>query len=280
MSVRIETLVYRYPTGVTALDGVSLRVSQGERVALIGQNGAGKTTLARHLNGIYRPTAGAVHVDGWDTAERSIAELAGKVGYLFQNPDEQLFARTVADEVAFGPRNLGYAEDRRARLVAWALEATRLTGMGEVHPYQLSLAERKRVALASVLAMDTPIVVLDEPTTGADHAGVQDVGAVVAELAGRGRTVLAVTHDMDFCAEHFDRVVVLAAGRVVLDGTPDEVFRAGADLARAGVEPPQLIRLGEGLGWSRPATTVDTFVDRLAAGDAEGVAAWQRAAPE
>ncbi|GDY32884.1 energy-coupling factor ABC transporter ATP-binding protein [Gandjariella thermophila] len=262
--IRIDSLVYRYPTGVTALDGVSLRVEPGERVALIGRNGAGKTTLARHLNGILRPTAGSVHVDGWDTAEHTVAELAAKVGYLFQNPDEQLFARTVAEEVAFGPRNLGYPGDRRARLVRRALEDTRLTGLEEVHPYQLSLAERKRVALAAVLAMDTPILVLDEPTTGADHAGVRDVAAAVSELAGRGRTVLAVTHDMDFCAENFDRIVVLAGGRIVRDGSPDEVFRAGADLAQAGVEPPQLMRLSEALGWSRPATTVDAFVDRLA----------------
>jgi energy-coupling factor transport system ATP-binding protein len=264
MSISIDSLVYRYPTGVTALDGVSLRVARGERVAIIGQNGAGKTTLVRHLNGLLRPSAGTVRIDDWDTAEHTVAQLAAKVGYVFQNPDDQLFARTVADEVRFGPRNLGYFPDRCAELLAWALGITRLTDLAELHPYQLSLAERKRVALASVLAMDTPVVVLDEPTTGQDFSGVRDIAAVLAELTARERTVLAITHDMDFCAEHFDRIIVMAQGRIVRDGAPDDVFGATDDLAHAAVQPPQMMRLSRALGWTAPVTTVDAFVDRLA----------------
>lgn len=263
MSIDIDSLVYRYPTGVTALDGVSLRVAQGERVAIIGQNGAGKTTLVRHLNGLLRPSAGTVRLDDWNTAEHSVAQLAARVGYVFQNPDDQLFARTVAEEVRFGPGNLGYPPDRCAELLTWALGMTRLSKLAETHPYQLSLAERKRVALASVLAMDTPVVVLDEPTTGQDVAGVRDVSAVLAELTARDRTVLAITHDMDFCAENFDRIVVMAQGRIVRDGAPDDVFGATEDLDRAAVQPPQMMRLSSALGWAAPVTTVDAFVDRL-----------------
>jgi energy-coupling factor transport system ATP-binding protein len=265
-AIAIEDLVFRYPSGVTALDGVDLRIDPGETVAVIGQNGAGKTTLARHLNGIHRPTSGTVRLDGRDTAERSIASLSASVGYVFQNPAEQLFASTVRADVEFGPRNLGRGDEEARRLADRALEATGLTPFADHHPYHLSPADRKRVALAAVLAMDTPVVVLDEPTTGQDHAAVTRIARVVAALREEGRTVVAVSHDMDFVAENFARVVVMAQGRVIADGTPGEVFTRSADLERARVEPPQMLRLAAELGWARPATTVPEFLDALRAG--------------
>jgi len=260
--ISIASLVYAYATGTTALRGVDLEIGDGELVAIAGQNGAGKTTLVRHLNGIFTPTEGTVTVDGRNTAEHSTAQLAHTVGYVFQNPNQQLFARTVRAEVEFGPRNLGHDEARRTELVTWALSATRLTDLAGQHPYHLSLAERKRVALASVLAMDTPVVVLDEPTTGQDHAGVQDIAAIVAELHERGKTVIAITHDMDFCAENFDRVVLMADGRVVRDAPAREAFAAPADIAAAAVEEPQMLRLSNALGLP-PAITVDQFVKEI-----------------
>lgn len=260
--ITIDGLVYRYPSGTTALRGVDLKIGDGEKVAIAGQNGAGKTTLVRHLNGIFTPTGGTVTVDGWNTAEHTTAKLARKVGYVFQNPNQQLFARTVRAEVEFGPRNLGYDDARRAALVDRALEAMRLTGLAGQHPYHLSLAERKRVALASVLAMDTPIVVLDEPTTGQDHAGVQDIAAIVAELHEQGKTVITITHDMDFCAENFDRVVLMADGRVVRDAPAREAFAASADVEAAAVEEPQILRLTTALG-RPPAITVDQFLKEI-----------------
>lgn len=261
MSIDIDSLVYRYPTGVTALDGVSLRIADGERVAIAGRNGAGKTTLARHLNGIVTPTEGTVIVDGCDTREHPTARLAAKVGYLFQNPNQQLFARSVRAEVEFGPKNLRFERDRRERLVSWALEVTGLTGAAGAQPYQLSLAERKRVALASVLAMDTPIVVLDEPTTGQDFAGLRDLAEIITGLHERGRTVLAITHDMDFCVENFDRVVFMAEGRILRDAPPRDAFARTAELTAAALEPPQILRLSTELGGS--ATTVPEFLDEL-----------------
>ncbi|MBV9846912.1 MAG: ABC transporter ATP-binding protein [Kutzneria sp.] len=263
MSIRVEGLHFGYPDGVTALCGVDLVVESGERIAIIGENGAGKTTLVRHFNGIMKPTSGRVLVNGVDTATREVSQLAREVGYVFQNPHEQLFARTVRAEVEFGPRNLGYPAGRRRRLVDWALEATRLTAHSDAHPYELSLAERKRVAIASVLAMDTPIVVLDEPTTGQDCAGVNDVGSILAQLRDSGRTVVGVTHDMDFCAENFDRVVVMARGRIVADGPTAEIFRDDAVLAEAAVEAPSMTRLTRRLGWNRSAITVEELVSRL-----------------
>jgi energy-coupling factor transport system ATP-binding protein len=262
MSIEIESLAYRFPNGVTALDGVSLTIEPGERVAIVGQNGAGKTTLVRHLNGMVKPTEGEVTVDGWNTADHNIAQLATKVAYLFQNPDQQLFAKTVRQDVEFGPRNLGHPDSRRAELVSWALEATRLTDRTDSHPYELSLSDRKRVALASVLAMDTPIVVLDEPTTGQDHNAVQDIAEIIATLHQRGTTVVTITHDMDFCAENFDRVIFLTNGKITADAPPDQAFTKEQNVTAAALEPPQILRLSQALSLP-PTTTVPDFCDGL-----------------
>ncbi|MGW2864425.1 energy-coupling factor ABC transporter ATP-binding protein [Streptomyces sp. NPDC001205] len=263
MTLRIQSLVFRYPNGTTALDGVSLSIAAGERVAVIGPNGAGKSTLARHLIGIERPTSGSIEIDGRSTEGLSIAELAASVGFVFQNPDDQLHASTVAKEVAFGPRNLGFPPARRSQLVEAALRRTGLAELAGAHPHHLSFGERKQIALASVLAMDTPIVVLDEPTTGQDHRSIQLLENVVGDLSARGRTVVAITHDMEFCAEHFDRVIVLAGGRVEWDG-PTERWLAGTeDPARYAYELPQMTRLSHRLGWREPVGTVAAFLDRL-----------------
>ncbi|MQA04546.1 MAG: ATP-binding cassette domain-containing protein [Streptosporangiales bacterium] len=263
--LEVTGLRFRYPSGVTALDGVDLTVAPGERVAVIGENGAGKTTLVKHLNGIFRPSDGQVLVGGWDTREHSVAQLAQRVAYLFQNPAEQLFARTVRREVEFGPRNLGYAQERVAELTDAALRALSLTRFADDHPYQLTQTEQKRVALACVLAMNTPVVILDEPTTGQDYRTMQTLRAVVGMLAKAGRTVIAVTHDMDFAAENFDRIVTMARGRVLADTPVADAFLDDAVLREAAVHPPQLTRLGRELGWVRPVLTVSDLVERVGA---------------
>ncbi|MEA4944382.1 MAG: ABC transporter ATP-binding protein [Propionicimonas sp.] len=260
-SVRFDGVHFSYPSGVEALRGVSFGVEPGERLAIVGQNGAGKTTLVRHLNGIFQPSAGTVHVGDRPTTGRSIAELARQVGYVFQNPDEQIFASTVRGDVEFGPRNLGYNADEITARAAAALQTVGLADHADSHPLHLSLSERKRVALAGVLAMGTEIVVLDEPTTGQDARGVELIAGIVESLSAEGRTLIAITHDMDFCAEHFGRVVVMAQGQVQADGDPREVFGCDAALELAAVEPPQLFRLARHLGWSRRPLQVDEFVD-------------------
>lgn len=259
--IRFEDVHFTYPGGVAALRGVSLAVEPGERVAIVGQNGAGKTTLVRHLNGIFQPSAGRVHVGDEPTTGRSIAELARQVGYVFQNPDEQIFAATVRGDVEFGPRNLGCAADEVTERAMAALEMVGLAGHADSHPLHLSLSERKRVALAGVLAMDTEIVVLDEPTTGQDARGVEMIAGIVESLAGQGRTLIAISHDMDFCAEHFDRVVVMAQGRVLADGDPRVVFGQATALERAAVEAPALFRLASHLGWRQRPLRATEFVD-------------------
>lgn len=264
MRIGLENITFTYPGGVTALRQVSLAVTTGETVAIIGQNGAGKTTLARHLNGLLKPDQGRVLIGDWDTRQHTVAQLAGRVGYVFQNPDDQLFESTVWAEVAFGPRNLGHSETEVETAVAGALSQVQLESEAQIHPYDLHAAQRKRVALAAVLAMQTPAVIFDEPTTGQDSRGLALIGAIIESLRRAGRTVLAITHDIDFCAGHFERVVVMGQGQVLADGPASAVLGQGELLAQTDVQPPQLVRLAAALGLPGTPLTVDAFLDQLA----------------
>ena len=267
VDLRADGLVHVYRDGgVRALDGVDVTIGTGERVVLIGQNGSGKTTLVRHLNGLLRPTEGRVTVDRADAASLTVAQLASRVGLVFQDPDRQIFAGSVRAEVEFGPRNLGRAGSDLRAAVADALTATGLAGEEETNPYDLGGSRRKLLALASVLAMRTPVLVLDEPTTGQDARGVERVRAVIAAVADEGRTVLAISHDMRFVAETFDRVIVMRAGRIVLDGTPTEVFAADAwdVLGSTHLEPPLAAVLGDRLRVGSTPTDA-SLIDALTA---------------
>lgn len=260
MNIEICDLYHTYPAGVKALNGISLTIQAGEQVAIVGQNGAGKTTLVKHLNGLLLPTSGSVSVGGWDTTQYPVAKLASRVGYVFQNPDEQLFTKTVYQEVSFGPKNLGYDREKIEALVDDALALTELSDQKETNPYDLSPTWRKMVALASIIAMDTPIVILDEPTTGQDAANIARMGRVIASLRARGKTVITITHDIDFCAEHFERVIALAQGKVLLDGPANGVLGQEEVLAQTYVTPPQLTRLGLRLGLSEIVCTQEQFL--------------------
>lgn len=263
MKIRISDLHFTYPTGVDALQGISLTIEPGEQVAIIGQNGTGKTTLVKHLNGLLQPTRGQVVIGDWNTREHSVAKLARRVGYVFQNPDEQLFSKNVGTEVAFGPRNLGYAADRVETLVRDALSLTELSDRAETNPYDLSATWRKMVALASVISMDTDIVIFDEPTTGQDAVNIARIANVIKTLRERGRTVITITHDIDFCAENFERVIALSQGKVLLDGQANEVLGQEEILATTYVDPPQLTRLGKHLGFKKTVRNQEEFLQAL-----------------
>ena len=217
--IRCEGVSFAFPDGTTALNGLDLEIGAGELVAITGRNGSGKSTLVRHWNGLLRPTAGRVLIDGRPTEGRRVADLAGTVGFSFQDPGLQLFARTCRDEVAFGARNIGLRGAALNSAVETALSAVGLTDRAGENPYDLGLARRKLLAIASVLAMGTPVVVLDEPTPGQDADGHARLREIVANLASEGRTVVAVSHDRSFIADAFERVVVLDAGRVVASGS-------------------------------------------------------------
>ena len=239
-AIELRNVSFAYPDGTQALANVDLSIATGECIAIVGQNGSGKSTLVRQLNGLLRPTSGEVLIEGEPVGRRHVAELARTVGLVFQNPDRQIFARSVSGEVAFGPRNLGRRGEELERDVAAAVRAVGLDGQLDANPYDLGFSRRKLLSVASILAMRTPIVVLDEPTTGQDARGVARVQAIVRDLAASGRTVVAISHDMRFAAESFARIVVMRAGSIVLDGTPAQVFDAVnvATLASTWLEPP------------------------------------------
>lgn len=246
----VEGLVHVYREGgVRAVDGVDLRIGSGERVAIIGQNGSGKSTLVRHFNGLLRPMSGRVLVDGVDAASRTVAQLAHTVGLVFQDPDRQIFAGSVRAEVEYGPRNLGLRGGDLRAAVDEALAEVGLEDEAKTNPYDLGASRRKLLSLASVLAMRTPVIVLDEPTTGQDEIGVRRVMSVIEGAHQAGRTVITISHDMRFVAEGFERIVVMRAGRVLLDGAPAEVFRRAAwdELATTYLEPPLPAIIGERL---------------------------------
>jgi energy-coupling factor transport system ATP-binding protein len=263
VNLEIKDLHFTYPTGLEALCGISLNIKSGEQIAIVGQNGAGKTTLVKHFNGLLQPIRGQVLIGGWDTREHPVAKLASRVGYVFQNPDEQLFSKNVETEVAFGPKNLGFDNERVQALVKNALALTELSDKTETNPYDLSATWRKMVALASVISMDTDIVIFDEPTTGQDAASAARIAHVIAELRTRGKTVITITHDIDFCAENFERVIVMSQGKILLDGRANDVLGQEEILASTDVEPPQLTRLGKRLGFKDTVRNQAEFLDQL-----------------
>ncbi len=244
IEIRVEGAGFDYPDGTCALQQVDALIPASSTVALAGPNGAGKTTLARLLNGLLVPTRGRVVLDGIDTSQVAASRVAGLVGYVFQNPRRQVFASTVAEEVSFGPRNLGRSETQVEAAVQAALEELDLASRAGCHPYELSQSELRRVALASVLSMQTPVLILDEPTASLDGADQERLLRVMAGLRRRGATVLVITHDMDFVAEECERMLVLRGGRVAADGPPEVVFAAGPG---PGLERPAVWRVAQAL---------------------------------
>jgi energy-coupling factor transporter ATP-binding protein EcfA2 len=249
-----DRVTFAYGTRV-ALDQVSFEIAPGERVALLGRNGAGKSTLMRLVTGLLRARSGAVRVGDWDAGTRRPEELARRVGSLFQHADQQLFARTVADDVAFGPRATGVAEPEVARRVTDALGAMGLATASPVHPYDLPPAHRKLVALAGVLALEPSLFVLDEPTAGLDRRCRERVAAAMAAASGRGAALLVITHDLGFAAETLDRALVLEAGRLVSDGPLASLLYEAAQIERLGLVAPPVVRLSAALALpDRPLT--------------------------
>lgn len=256
---------FHYAPEEPVLKGIRLRFGPGS-TAIVGENGAGKSTFVRLLNGLLKPERGSVFVRGVDTRRTTVAALARTVGLVFQNPSDQLFKSRVLDEVTFGPRNVGLTPEEATIRAREALAKVGLEGAEDRNPYDLGLAERKLVTIAGVLAMGTDVIVLDEPTIAQDEAGVQRIGRVVDGLRDDGRTVIAITHDMDFVARHFQRVVVFHEGRVLADEQPARLFRRRDVLAAAALEAPQIVRLGRELGLPRPPATVDAFVETVGSG--------------
>ena len=241
--IEVDDVHFSY-NGAEALRGVSLTIRQGEFVALLGQNGSGKTTLARHLNALLRPTEGLVRVGGRDAAGCTPADLARTVGYVFQNPDHQIFAPTVREEVSFGPRNIGLSGQEIESSVGEALEAVDLLGYEDEDPFSLTKGERQRVAVASILAQRPALIILDEPTTGLDGPQQRRMMDLLARLNAEGHTVLIITHSMWAAASYAHRVVLLDEGLVLADGPARELFGRPDLLAQASLRAPEIVPIG------------------------------------
>ncbi|WP_097005123.1 ABC transporter ATP-binding protein [Lacrimispora amygdalina] len=252
----IRDLSYYYVPGVLVIDKLTLNLDM-RPTAVIGQNGAGKTTLVKLLKGLLKPKAGTVLLEGEDISGRTVAQLAKKIGYVFQNPDDQIFKNQVLEEVMVGPLNIGMTRKEGEARAREALEMVGLLHAAKENPYDLDLSERKMVAIASVVAMDPKVLILDEPTIAQDVRGREVLGQLIRTMEEKGKFVLAILHDMDFAARYFRRFIVMTGGKVIADGPGDQVFYEKDTLIKARLEPPHITRLCELLGYEGAFLTTE-----------------------
>lgn len=247
--LEVQNIKYSYNKDYQALKGVSLKVEKGEMVALLGKNGAGKSTLFLHLNGIYEPDEGKVFIDGEELKydKKSLLKFRQKVGIVFQNPDDQIFAPTVEEDVAFGPLNLKLPMEEVQKRVTESLARVGMSGFEKKAPHHLSGGQKKRVAIAGILAMKPEIMVLDEPTAGLDPQGVRGLSKLLKELNDEGITIIISTHEVDLVPNYAKKVFVLVDGLLIAEGTPKEIFAQPEILDKANLEVPIVTELFQDL---------------------------------
>ncbi|MCW3976051.1 MAG: energy-coupling factor ABC transporter ATP-binding protein [Candidatus Bathyarchaeota archaeon] len=238
--IKIENLYFTYPNGKKILHGIDWEIEEGEFIAIMGENGGGKTTLVKHLNGLLKPTHGKVLIDGIDTKKSSVASLSKKVGLVFQNPEHQLFCETAEDEVLFSLKNFGFNEKIAEKRTKKILEILNLTRYYNASPFMLSGGEKKRLALASVLAWDPKYIILDEPTIGQDHDQKSKLGNFIKQLNSQGKTVIIVTHDVEFVAETKPKIVLLSRGNIIATGSCTDILTDKKILDEASLLMPQI----------------------------------------
>ena len=243
--LEVQNLKYSYNNDYQALKGVSLKIDKGDMVALLGKNGAGKSTLFLHLNGIYEPDEGKVFIDGEELKydKKSLLKFRQKVGIVFQNPDDQIFAPTVEEDVAFGPLNLGLPMEEVQDRVEEALARVGMSGTEKIAPHHLSGGQKKRVAIAGILAMKPEIMVLDEPTAGLDPQGVENLVTLLKELNDEGITIIISTHEVDLVPDYANKIFVLVDGELIDEGTPKEIFSKPEVLEKANLKIPIVTEL-------------------------------------
>lgn len=259
--LELKDVSYRYPNGFEAIEGVSMKFDLGQAVAIIGQNGAGKTTVVKLMNGLLKPTEGQVIVDGISTKDQKTSDVASKVGYVFQNPDDQIFQDTIGGEIAYGLKKHRIEQSLITSRVHLAAELCGLLDVLNTHPYNLPFSQRKFVTIASAIAMDPQILVLDEPTAGQDLVSTQRLAGIVKFMVNAGKTVIAITHDMEFVAEEFARSIVMANKRVVMDDSTRRVFDDDKVLQEASLKRPYIAQLAEARR-VRGVLTVEDMLDR------------------
>ena len=265
MKIELKNMRHVYPTGDEALKGIDLVIEGTEPVAIIGQNGAGKTTIVKHFNGILRPTTGDVLINGESIANRSTASWSKEVGYVFQNPDDQLFLESVQKEFEFGPQRIGMPEKEIRERMEWVSELVGLKEKLDLHPFDLTSTEKKFCTIGAIIMMNPNALIFDEPTCGQDVEGNLRLRRIISELKEKGKLCITISHDMKFVVDNFKRVVVMCKGKVLLDGKTEEVFSQVETLKQSFVTPPPITKVAQGAGLKETVFTTEAFIEAFEA---------------
>lgn len=258
-TIQIKDLHFSYAKGEEVIKGLNFDIDE-RSTAIIGQNGAGKTTFSKLLKGLLKPTRGEILLNGKSISDMTVAALAKHVGMVFQNPNDQIFKYEVLDEVMFGPLRIGIDQDTAREKAMEALEVAGLTGFEHSNPYDLGLSLRKLVAIASILSMDTEVVIFDEPTIAQDYAGKERIKGIIRRLRSQGKTVITITHDMNFVADVFERAIVFANGHMLRDDATRAVFLQKDVLEEACLEQPDVMKLCCELGYEESFLSIEEFI--------------------
>lgn len=259
--ILVEKLKFTYPSGVEALKGIDLKIEDGESVIIIGGNGSGKTTLVKHFNGLLKPTYGQIWIGDYNTKDYSTAELSRTVGYIFQNPEQQLFRETVIEELTFGPNNLGFPLAKIKEIVEKIAYITDIYDLLDSNPRRLNFFQKQWVAIASILTMDPEIIIFDEPNTSQDFLGVNKLIELIKQLLKSKKTLITITHDLNFASKISNRFVVVSDGKILLDDSPQNIFIQTEILTKANLISPPIPRLGMSIGFKYPPLNISDFAN-------------------
>jgi len=263
MSIEINNASFTYPNGYVALENISVTIKDSERVAIVGQNGAGKTTAVKMMNGLNKPSSGDVIIDGVNTKDKTTATIAKSVGYVFQNPDDQIFNQTVRAEIEYMPRYFKFSEKEIEQRVNYAVELAGIEKFLKINPYDLPFPVRKFVTIAAVIVSKPKYIILDEPTAGQDKHGLEILSKMIDRLQKDGVTVLTITHDMEFAVNNFHRIIAMAHKNIIADGTPQEIFWNDKVLAEARIKKPIIGELAMQLALDGNILFCDELVAKL-----------------
>lgn len=263
--IEVKDVSYNYPNGYLAVDNINISIEKGENIAIVGQNGAGKSTTVKMLNALTYPTKGTIMIGDMNTKNHTTAQVSRVVGYVFQNPDDQIFHSTVRQEVEFGPKKMKLPEEQMKKQVEYALQITGMDRFADENPYNLPLSTRKFVTIAAIIASDCPVMVFDEPTAGQDMLGNQMLSNILKELHEKGKTVITISHDMEFVVNNFDKVIVMANKKVIKAGSSVDIFWDFDVLEQAMLKQPYVSRLCHDLGIDGKVVTLKEAAEKICA---------------
>jgi energy-coupling factor transport system ATP-binding protein len=263
MAIELQNASFQYPNGFLAVDNISTTIQNGERIAILGQNGAGKTTAVKMMNGLYKPSQGDVIIDGINTKDKTTAQIAQTVGYVFQNPDDQIFNSNVRDEIEYMPRYFKLSESEVKARLDYAVELAGVKQYLKKNPYDIPYPIRKFVAIAAVIVTKPKYMILDEPTAGQDKHGIEILANMIDCLQKDGVTMITITHDMEFAVNYFKRIIVMAHKNIIADGTAREIFWNEEVVADARIKKPVIGELAKGLSLDGNILFCDELVEKL-----------------